>query len=236
MTRVAALLVAAGILAAVTVGPAGPASAHPLGVPQTLHLSADGSRVTARWSAAPNDLTALGLQVGALGAPRQFVYDRGVLVPDESDPADAAVLAESDELKGYLLDRIRVHQGRSSCRGSVGSTTDLLGRVARLDFNCPDEVDRVRVVVTTLTDVHPDYRTAAASGSGQRAIYTDERPAHTWALGEDSRQAGPFGPSPRLVLAVPVALAAAWLGVFLVRRRHRDVPDVLRTHGQVTAP
>lgn len=172
MTRVAALLVAAGILAAVTVGPAGPASAHPLGVPQTLHLSADGSRVTARWSAAPDDLTALGLQVGALGAPRQFVYDRGVLVPDESDPADAAVLAESDELKGYLLDpdprppgtlivsRVgREHDGPPRARGAAGLQLPGRGRPGpgRGDdaHRCPPRLpDRSRQRVRAAGDLH----------------------------------------------------------------------------------
>lgn len=206
----AALAIAASLLVAPS------AAAHPLGAPQTLQLSADQHRVWIRWSAAADDLTALGLHLGVLGNARRFVYDRGVLVPEQSDASDPALLSEAPQLPAYLFEHIRVAQSGQPCSGEVATTRELAeGGAVQMEFVCPSEVEQVTVDVSTLTDLHPAYRTMATSAGSQREIYTREDATHQWQLGTTSDEPGQ--------VAAPAGLGIFLAGVggsyFVLRRR-----------------
>lgn len=204
---------------------AAPAAAHSLGPPQTLHLSAAGSQVSIRWQAAIDDLVALGLETGVLGEARTFIYDDGKLVTEESDPGDVALLAGAPELRDYLLDHIVVRQGKAVCPGEVATTEQLGTDGVRLRYECAEQVGTVTVEASTLTDVHPAYRTLASTNRGQRAVYTQETVRHEWVL------AGGSDPdNRRLVTAVALAGAgavAALAAGYLIswRRRPGRTPD-----------
>lgn len=212
----AALAVAASVAA--TLATAAPVAAHPLGVPQTLRIAAEGDQVQIRWSAAADDLTALGLQLGVLADARTFVYDRGVLVPEESDASDATLLAEAPQLRRYLLGHIQVSQDGQRCSGEVTTTRGLAeDGTALLVFACPRKVEQVTVDVSTLTDLHPAYRTLATGDGGQRATYTLETPAHQWRLGTT---ADPLARLSSPIAALGVLVAGAG-GSYVVMRRRR---------------
>lgn len=179
------MIVAAAVAILAVVGFAGStsaASAHPLGTPQTVRLGAEDDTVWVRWSAATDDLTALGMHLGVLGSNRRFVDDQGVLVPEQSDDYDAVLLARAPALSRYLLEHIEVNQSGQLCRGRVTDTMALTGDGARLVFTCPDPVRDVTVRVETLTDVDPAYRSLASSANGERATYSLEDPEHRWHL------------------------------------------------------
>ena len=209
-TAAAALLVAAVLVAL-----APPAVAHPLGAPQQLRLHTDGDRVVVEWQAPTDDLTALALHLGLLAETRTYVYEGGALVPAQSDAGDAEVLASSEALRTYLLDRLTVAQNGRVCPGRVTDTSRLSNEGARLTFACPDEIEDVRIEVRTLTDVHPAYRTMASSASGERATYSSNDTTHRWALGTSSgERAAP------LVLPLAALLVIGLAAVLSRRVRH----------------
>jgi len=164
----------------VALGP--PVAAHPSHKPQTLRLSSDGPQVHVRWRAAPDDLGELALFLGVSDGSRTLVYEDGELVAEESDASDAELLAGSDEFPGYLLDHIQVRQEGRSCEGMVAETKHLDHEGARLRFDCADDVEQVKVTVTTMTDVDHEYRTAARSSTGDRVVYTSHQSTHDWQL------------------------------------------------------
>jgi hypothetical protein len=169
-----------GVCAAIGFG--APAAAHPLGTPQSVRLGAEDRQVWLRWTAAADDLSALGIHLGVLGDDRTLVDDQGVLVPEQSAAYDAVRLARTQELSRYLLQHIAVDQSGRPCPGRVTDTRELTGEGARLVFSCPEAVDDVMIRVDTLTDVDPAYRTLAASDNGERATYTIDAPEHRWEL------------------------------------------------------
>lgn len=179
MLAVIAIAVVTGI-----VGSGSAANAHPLGTPQSIRLGAEDRTVWVRWSAAADDLTALGIHLGVLGPDRRFVDDQGVLVPEQSDDYDSVIVARAPALQRYLLDHIAVGQSGTPCRGRVTDTAQLTGQGARMVFTCPDRVDDVTIRVDTLTDIDPAYRALATSDNGERATYTLEDPEHRWRLDE----------------------------------------------------
>ncbi|HEX7189601.1 MAG TPA: hypothetical protein VF423_15380, partial [Actinomycetes bacterium] len=154
-------LVGALVALTSTVALVSPVAAHPSHKPQTLRLSSDGPQVHVRWRAAPDDLGELALFLRIADGSRTLVYQDGELVPEESDGSDAELLAGSDQFPEYLLDHIQVRQESRSCEGMVTETKHLDHEGARLRFDCPDDVEQVKVTVTTMTDVDHEYRTAA---------------------------------------------------------------------------
>lgn len=211
--------------AATAVLTAAPAAAHPFGPPQTAQISGHGQRVEVRWSASGDDLTALGLHLGVLGEERTFVYQDGALVPEESDPGDAELLAEAPQLVDYLLEHVGVTQGGAACTGEVTDTDDVESAGVGLVFDCAGAVDDVEVTISTLTDVHPAYRTLATGPDGQRAAYTQESPRHGWQLGGDTTETTPMDGAVVPLAVATVVAAGAGLGWAIARRRTiRRVP------------
>jgi hypothetical protein len=218
-SRVALGVVALGVTMVGIVGSAPSATAHPLGTPQAVRLSADERQVWLRWTAATDDLTALGIHLGVLGPDRRFVDDHGVLVPEQSDDYDTIVLAQTAALSRYLLEHIQVQQSGASCQGRVTDTAELAGDGARLRFTCPERVRDVTVRVDTLTDVDPAYRTLATSEGGERATYTLENPEHHWQL---DRRTGLGGyPMGFWVTGVGLVLVVVPAASYLLLRRMR---------------
>ncbi|GGV10420.1 hypothetical protein GCM10010182_33070 [Actinomadura cremea] len=215
--RVRSLSACLALACALPLVPASPARAHPFGDPQTLEVSAEGSTVHARWRAASDDLTALALALRVLRAKRTYVYRDGALVPEESDESDAVTLAKSAKLGAYLVENIRVESGGTACPGRLASAADLARDGARLEFDCPAAVASAEVTVRTLLDLHPAYRTLASGDGGERHIYSETAPTHTWSLDGSaaSRTSGTV-----LRPGVPIAVVvAAGAGAFWWRRR-----------------
>lgn len=202
------------------------ASAHPFGDPQTLELSADGSRVQMRWtSGGADDLTLLGVSLGILPEDR-VLLDGAVAVRD----GDAAALAADPAFADYLTERIRVSVAGQRCPARVTEVADLLDEGAVVTARCP-RAGAVEVTATVLTDLHPAYRLLAAGPDGQRAQYDVDRPTHTWTLGTAADGADPdspaaetaLGQSAGLQIGAVLAGVAAMAGLVLagVRRGRR---------------
>jgi len=209
-------------------------NAHPYGDPQTVAIAhgADAAVVEVTWKVgAADDLTLLGIELGVL--PEDRVMLDGAIAYDEGD---AAAVAAADELHAYLLDHVEVAAGDAECVGEVASIgDDLIADGATLAFTCPAAVDTAAVTVTTLTDLHPAYRTLATGADGQRAVYETTAPTHEWALGTapatasdtTSGAAGTdLGTSAALQLGavLGVVLLAAVGGALVLRRRGRTTP------------
>lgn len=211
-------LVAAALLVAALLGGEA-AQAHPFGDPQRVEIGGQGDTVRIRWAAAGDDLTALALHLRVLDDQRSFVYQDGALVPEESDRADAVVLAQAPEFTDYLLERIEVRGGDGECAGRVTSTEDLIADGARLTFTCPGAAPTAQVAVRTLVDIHPAYRTLASADGGQRQVYTADAAVFEWRL------TGAGGGLARSAAVQISAIAVGTLGVpaaaLLVWRRRR---------------
>jgi hypothetical protein len=163
-----------------------PASAHPFGEPQTVRLSAEGSMVTLRWTAAPDDLILLGGAVGALPSRRTFVIDTSPgSNPAQVGPSHAEMIESSQKVAAYLADHLRVRQDGRECTPEM-KLEGFVAEGARVVFACPRAVTDVDVEITMLTDLHDAYRTVAL-GDGtttpDRALYTLQRPVQTWSFG-----------------------------------------------------
>jgi len=210
------VLVGALVALTSTVSFVSPVAAHPSHKPQTLRLSSDGPQVLVRWRAAPDDLGELALFLGVSDGSRTLVYEDGELVPEESDASDAELLAGSDQFPGYLLDHIQVRQEGRSCEGTVTHTKHLDHEGARLRFDCVDNVEQVDVTVTTMTDVDHEYRTAARSSTGDRAVYTSHQATHDWQLAAPDE--GGSAAWLRPAAGSAAALSGAMLLLYLLRR------------------
>lgn len=183
-------LAAWGVGLSTVLGAAAPAAAHPLGDPQTVRLAAEGHRVTALWSAAPDDLLVLGAVTGALDGRREYVFQTGPggAVAPVGD-GDAERLTASGAVADYLAANITVSQDGTDCPAEV----DLAGLVedgAELVFTCEREVAAVDVAITVLTDADPAYRSVALAEAAdrERRLYTGESTTATWRF--DARPAG----------------------------------------------
>lgn len=151
---------------------------HPFGAPQTVQIGSDGDVVTVVWRVgAPDDLTLLGIELGVLPADR-VMLDGAI----EYDASDASTVAGSDALAAYVLDHIAVSSADGNCPGEVVEIADLVEDGATLAFTCSGPVAQADVEVTTLTDLHPAYRTLATGPEGQRAVYDEAGAVQTWRL------------------------------------------------------
>lgn len=221
LRRVPALLVgclALVALVALGLAAAPPAAAHPFGDPQTLEVSSQDGDVRLRWKVGgTDDLTALALHLGLL-PPDRVLLDGAVLFEEGDGPLLAAAPAFAD----YLLAHVRVVDGPDRCAGEVLRTDDLAADGAVLSFDCGSAADEVVVESRMLTDLHPDYRTLASGPGGQRAVYDDDNPEHTWALTGRPATSGGAATSAVVQLgSVGLVVVGGVGGAFYARRRGR---------------
>lgn len=219
----AAVLLAAAVTALVV--PPAPAQAHPFGPPQTVTVdAAPGGDVRVRWRVGgTDDLTLLGISLGVI--PQDRVMLDGAVVFEDGD---AAALAAAPELNDYLVEHVEVTSDGTACTGAATPTDALAEEGVELTYDCGAAATAATVRVTTLTDLHPAYRTLATGPDGQRAVYDAEQPTHEWALAGDvpATQPDDLGTSAAVQLGLVLGgLLAVGLAVaLLVRRTRRRSP------------
>ncbi|HWJ08908.1 MAG TPA: hypothetical protein VNS46_05995 [Nocardioides sp.] len=220
-------------------------AAHPFGDPQTVQVARDGGDpavVHVTWKVgAADDLTLLGIHLGVL--PEDRVLLDGAV---RYDAADAALVGEAPELETYLLDHVAVTAGGAECSGEVAAVGDLVADGADLAFTCDSAPGSVAVEVTTLTDLHPAYRTLATGPEGQHRVYAADAASYDWALGtppagstvtETASGGDPAGTSlgtgQSAALQIGGVLGAVLLlagtGALVVRARRRRIPSTPTT-------
>lgn len=160
--------------------PPSPAAAHAGGsqLPYTW-WSADGNEVVGEWSAPADDAALIGTVVGVLrdGASEAYL---GGPASDLPTADEVAALADSTELRTYLLDHVGVRQDGVACPGKVEPASDFLADGARFVFTCPRTVEQVELWVTVLQDQDPAYQTLSGDGTLQDARHTAAAPAQAW--------------------------------------------------------
>lgn len=210
-------------------------AAHPFGDPQTVTIARDGSDpavVHVTWKVgAADDLTLLGIHLGVL--PEDRVLLDGAV---QYDAADAALVSESPELTTYLLDHVAVTASGAECTGSVTAVGDLVADGADVAFACDSAAASATVEVTTLTDLHPAYRTLATGPDGQHQVYAAGAASYDWTLGAagttstgDATAAASLGTGESAALQIGGVLGAVLLlagtGALVVRTRRRRTPS-----------
>lgn len=210
---------------------------HPFGDPQTLSIAtdpADPAVVLVTWKVgAPDDLTLLGIRLGVL--PEDRVMLDGAI---QYDDTDAAAVAQAPNVEDYLLEHISVQN--PGCQAEVRDVGNLVEEGATVAFTCEKPLAEVALTATTLTDLHPAYRTLATGPDGQRAAYAQDTDTHTWSLEASGAPAGAplptaagSAPPPAsggtdaalqigLVLAVVALVAAAGVVVARAARARRQ--------------
>jgi hypothetical protein len=181
---------------------------HPFGDPQTVDITSVDGAVHVRWKVgAADDLTLLGIDLGVL--PEDRVLLDGAIT---FDAGDGDAVAASDELHDYLLEHVGVTAGGQACIGEVTEVGDLVEDGAQLAFACPAEAAEATVSVSTLTDLHPAYRTLASGPDGQRAVYADDDETHDWALTVTSTTSAATSATPAPARAAAEADSGSGLG------------------------
>lgn len=161
----------------------GSAEAHPFGPPQTAAVDLDPENpdtVRVRWRVGgEDDLALLGVDLGVL-PPDRVLQDGATFYR----PEDGHTLMADQRFASYLTDTVRVRAtDGAACTGRLvplASGDRLETQGVTLLFRCPGATGRPSVTLTTLTDLHPAYRTLASGPDGQRAVYTQAAPSHTW--------------------------------------------------------
>ncbi|GAA4088642.1 hypothetical protein [Nocardioides kongjuensis] len=206
-------------------------AAHPFGDPQTVEVAPDASDpavVHVTWKVgAADDLTLLGIHLGVL--PEDRVMLDGAI---EYDDGDAALVQQAPEVHAYLLEHVEVAAGGRDCPGRVEASGDLIADGADLVFTCPQPAAVATLTVSTLTDLHPAYRTLATGPDGQHQVYGADAPTHDWALGATTTTAvsstttSGTGSSAALQIGgvLGAVLLVALAGTLVARRRRRATP------------
>ena len=210
------------LLAATSLTSAAPAVAHPFGPPLAATVSAEGDVVNVRWIAAEDEWVILGEHLGVFSGTVDESTDS-----DEPSLTGAQVLAGSDVVHDYLLERIRVravgaHGLVTACEGSVERLEpERLTDGVELAFACPQLQAGFDVTVTTLMDVHDAYRVALSGvdTSPRRALLTQSEPSVRVTVGDAD--------STRLLVTGLVALCGvAGLAMLRTGRRRAEVREV----------
>ncbi|MCR1786199.1 hypothetical protein KVF89_26950 [Nocardioides carbamazepini] len=213
-------------------------AAHPFGDPQTVEIAADADDpavVHVTWKVgAADDLTLLGIHLGVL--PEDRVMLDGAITYDDGD---AALVEQAPEVEEYLLEHVTVSAAGQACAGRVEATGDLIVDGADLVFACAEAPGLATVAVSTLTDLHPAYRTLATGPDGQHQVYGADAPSHDWSLGVAGTGDGTTGGAPReqslgtgssAALQIGGVLGAVLLvavaGAVVARRRRRLPPTL----------
>jgi hypothetical protein len=165
-------------------GLGGTASAHPFGDPQTADITSTESGLQVQWKASPDDVTVLAITLGVLEQMRTFVYEDGVLVPEESDEADGAKLAEAPEFETYLLGHVVASVDGVDCSGQLLPVADVAAEGAIVDFDCGGPVSAADVRITMLTDINEAYRTMAYGPDDALQAYSVDADSFTWQFPE----------------------------------------------------
>lgn len=204
---------------------------HPFGDPQSVEIAADATDpavVHVTWKVgAADDLTLLGIHLGVL--PEDRVMLDGAI---EYDDGDAALVQQSPEVAAYLLDNVAVGTDGRECPGRVDATGDLIADGADLVFTCAGPAASATVTVSTLTDLHPAYRTLATGPDGQHHVYGSDAASHDWSLGTTGstgatrEQSLGTGASAGLQIGgvLGAALLVAVVGTLVARRRRGTPP------------
>jgi hypothetical protein len=211
---------AAGVLAVAGAAlwlllPAAAATAHPFGPPPTAWVTHEDDQVGVVWDAAYDDLLALGEHLALFreGTSDRFREAETQVAPSRSEEES---LERSDELRDYVTERVAVHQGDVRCEPRL-AVDELASHGVRTVHRCPQPVDRVRIEITMLHDVHPAYRTFALAERetpGPLAVFSVDQPAHEVDL--TALDAGEAGGITRVEQAgivgflVLVGAGAAW--------------------------
>ncbi|MFJ4990132.1 hypothetical protein ACIP9H_40830 [Streptomyces sp. NPDC088732] len=214
---------AGAVLAIVTAlaGPAPSASAHPFGPPSTAGASVQGSRLLIAWNTDKLDWVALGESLGVFG---------GQGGANSSNLSFTQRLQEAPTIRSYLLKHITVAQAGHPCHGAVvEDMRDFLARGAQVAFDCPAPVTAVDVTITSLTDLHPAYRTmltATGPAQTQPTLFTSAQPtAHVRFTASGGSVRGTV-----VAFAIGTVAAALAIGGFVLRRSRR------RKAAQVAGP
>lgn len=197
------------------------AHAHPFGPPPTALVAAAGNRVVVEWAAAPDDAMVVGMSIGVLDDASLERYLEG---PVQSAPSASKEeeLSASEDLRGYLLDRITVAQDGRRCDGAVDPIDNFLTDGARVVHECPEPVTVVDLRIAMLHDVHESYRTfAITEGDGQppQSAFTSDRPEQRWDFAADPDGPGSRGP---LLAGLVGVVGMAAFGVTAVAWRRRS--------------
>ena len=207
-------------------------AAHPFGDPQTVSVAGDAhdpAVVHVTWKVgAADDLTLLGIHLGVLPADR-VMLDGAI----EYDDGDAALVQQAPQVHTYLLEHVEVSNDGRDCPGSVEASGDLIADGADLVFTCAQPAASATVTVSTLTDLHPAYRTLATGPDGQHQVYGADAPTHAWSLGTSTTTAAgstttasSTGSSAALQIGgvLGAVLLVAVAGSLVARRRRRATP------------
>lgn len=205
------------------------ASAHPFGDPQTADITSTETGLQVQWKASPDDVTVLAITLGVLDQMRTFVYEDGVLVPEESDEADGVKLAEAPEFETYVLEHLVASVDGVDCPGQLLPVADVAAEGATVDFDCGGPVPAADVRITMLTDIHEAYRTMAYGPDDALQAYSVDADSFTWQFpqgaGASAGPASSSGPSSAASSAafqlggIGLAVAVIAGGLVLVRRR-----------------
>jgi len=217
----AATVVLAVFSALLTVQGLVPAAAHPFGPPPVAEVTVDGDEVTVRWSAADDDLFALGRISGAMDGRQVFVYEDGVPVADQNGESSTPWM-DTKAVADYLGSHIAIRHGGSSCALQGVDTDAIETRGAKLRYSCGSDVDVVQVRITALTDLDPTYRTMSTTPGGQRALHTSDEPTRMLDLGRSTEPTG--GTTTLLAGGGAASLLVAGASIALLRRRRRPEP------------
>lgn len=156
-----------------------PAAAHPFGPPPVAVVTSEDRTITVRWSAAADDLVALGHHLGVFsGTPTTS--------DDQPLRTGAQVLSESPAVATYVGRNIAVRQSGHNCDQSAMDLTELSQTGALVTFTCAEAIRTVDVEVSLLGDLHEAYRTALViegTATPQRAIASVHQPTATIAFG-----------------------------------------------------
>lgn len=211
-----------GAVAALAVlAPTTPATAHPFGPPPQATVAVDGATLTVTWGAEPDDLTALGFATGAFGERQVFTFDdNGQPVDADSAPDQDQMLSDAPEIADYLRAHIRVQQLDTECPPTVVDTEAIIESGALLVYTCPEPITAVELTISTLTDLHPSYRTVGVvqDADDPSLLFTQIEPTQTISFG-DQAQPGPLTPLMLGLSAASVVATGAGAAVVLRYRR-----------------
>jgi hypothetical protein len=222
----AATVVLAVFSALLTVQGLVPAAAHPFGPPPVAEVTVDGDEVTVRWSAADDDLFALGRVSGAMDSAQVFVYEDGAPVADPNGGSSTPWLATT-AVANYLGSHIAVRHAGGSCSLKGAATDVIKTQGVQLRYSCGSEVDVVQVRITALTELDQAYRTVSMTPGGQRALHTSDNPTRTLDLRPSvDPVVGTAALAPNAVLAVLLLSGAIGVAVFCRRPRGATVGQV----------